>query len=106
MGVIEAMAHGVPVVAWRNAGPTVTVASGETGYLAPLEDVGAYAGGILRYLDDQALNETAGRHGHARARRFDWARHIQTLESAILGAAGASVVQPESETASAAEAGV
>ena len=106
MGVIEAMAHGVPVVAWRNAGPTVTVASGETGYLAPLEDVGAYADGILRYLDDQALNETAGRHGHARARRFDWARHIQTLESAILAAAGARVVQPESETASAAEAGV
>src|SRR5438309_7850081 len=33
MGVIESMAKGVPVVAWNQAGPTVTVATG-TGHLA------------------------------------------------------------------------
>src|SRR5437773_800135 len=33
MGVIESMAKGVPVVAWNQAGPTVTVGPG-TGYLA------------------------------------------------------------------------
>src|SRR4029077_6882809 len=32
MGVIEAMAKGVPVVAWNQAGPTVTVGAG-TGHL-------------------------------------------------------------------------
>ncbi len=106
MGVIEAMARGLPVVAWNNAGPTVTVSPGETGYLAPLEDVGRYAAGILRYLDDQALNETAGRHGHTRARLFAWDRHVETLASAMLAAAGARIEEAEPETASAAEAGV
>src|SRR5213592_849500 len=40
MGVIESMAKGIPVVAWNQAGPTVTVGPG-TGYLAePLDDGG------------------------------------------------------------------
>ena len=45
MGVIESMAKGVPVVAWNQAGPTVTVAPG-TGHLAEPLEVADYAAGI------------------------------------------------------------
>jgi glycosyltransferase involved in cell wall biosynthesis len=62
MGVIESMAKGVPVIAWNQAGPTVTVGAG-TGYLAePLEVERAFEW----------------------ARRFDWERHIDSLEKAIM----------------------
>src|SRR5216684_1590850 len=50
MGVIESMAKGVPVVAWNQAGPTVTVGEG-TGYLAEPLEVGDLAGGIASLLD-------------------------------------------------------
>ncbi|HEV2413501.1 MAG TPA: lysylphosphatidylglycerol synthase domain-containing protein, partial [Candidatus Dormibacteraeota bacterium] len=56
MGVIEAMAKGVPVVAWNQAGPTVTVGKG-TGYLAEPLEVGDYAEGIAKLLDDPAANQ-------------------------------------------------
>ena len=46
MGVIESMAEGVPVVAWNQAGPTVTVGPG-TGYLAEPLEVNDYAEGIV-----------------------------------------------------------
>src|SRR3989304_10511765 len=48
MGVIEAMAWGIPVVAWNHAGPTVTVADGETGYLAEPYSLEKYPQGMIR----------------------------------------------------------
>src|SRR5467141_1647663 len=52
MGVIESMSKGVPVVAWNQAGPTVTVGPG-TGHLAEPLDVDDYAAGITRLLDSR-----------------------------------------------------
>jgi len=83
MGVIESMAKGVPVVAWNQAGPTVTVAPG-TGHLAAPLDVADYASGIIRLLDDPDVNQLAGEKAFAWARRFDWERHIDTIEKAVL----------------------
>lgn len=83
MGVIESMAKGVPVVAWNQAGPTVTVGPG-TGHLAEPLDVSDYAAGITRLLDDRAENQATGERAFEWARRFDWERHIDTLESAVL----------------------
>lgn len=86
MGVIESMAKGVPVVAWNQAGPTVTVAPG-TGHLAAPLDVGDYASAIVRLLDDREANQLTGERAFEWARRFDWERHIDTLEAAILDVA-------------------
>jgi glycosyltransferase 2 family protein len=83
MGVIESMAKGVPVIAWNQAGPTVTVGPG-TGHLAEPLDVGDYAGGISRLLDDPAANQATGERAFEWARRFDWERHIDTLEHSVL----------------------
>jgi glycosyltransferase involved in cell wall biosynthesis len=83
MGVIESMAKGVPVVAWNQAGPTVTVGP-RTGHLAEPLVVSDYAGGISALLDDPAENQATGERAFEWARRFDWERHIDTLERAVL----------------------
>jgi glycosyltransferase involved in cell wall biosynthesis/uncharacterized membrane protein YbhN (UPF0104 family) len=88
MGVIESMAKGVPVVAWNQAGPTVTVAPG-TGHLAEPLEVGDYAAGITRLLDVPAKNQATGDRAFEWARRFDWERHIDVLERAVLDVARA-----------------
>jgi glycosyltransferase 2 family protein len=83
MGVIESMAKGVPVVAWNQAGPTVTVGPG-TGHLAEPLDVNDYARGISALLDSPTENQRTGERAVEWARRFDWERHLDTLENAIL----------------------
>ena len=88
MGVIESMAKGVPVVAWNQAGPTVTVAP-QTGHLAEPLDVSDYAGGISTLLERRDENQAAGERAFERARRFDWERHLDTLERAVLDVARA-----------------
>jgi glycosyltransferase involved in cell wall biosynthesis len=88
MGVIESMAKGVPVVAWNQAGPTVTVAPG-TGHLAEPLEVDDYAAGITVLLDDRAENQETGQRAFDWARRFDWERHIDVMEEAVLEVARA-----------------
>ena len=88
MGVIESMAKGVPVVAWNQAGPTVTLGSG-TGHLVEPLEVGDYADAIASLLDDPAANQATGERAFEWARRFDWERHLDVLERAILEVARA-----------------
>jgi glycosyltransferase involved in cell wall biosynthesis/uncharacterized membrane protein YbhN (UPF0104 family) len=83
MGVIESMAKGVPVVAWNQAGPTVTVGP-RTGYLAEPLVVEDYAAGISTLLDDHDANQATGDRAFEWARRFDWERHLDILEKAVL----------------------
>jgi glycosyltransferase 2 family protein len=83
MGVIESMAKGVPVVAWNQAGPTVTVGP-RTGHLAEPLVVSDYAAGISRLLDNPTENQATGEHAFAWARRFDWERHVDALEGAVI----------------------
>jgi uncharacterized protein (TIRG00374 family) len=86
MGVIESMAKGVPVVAWNQAGPTVTVGP-RTGYLADPLVIVDYAAGISGLLDDPQENQATGERAFEWARRFDWERHLDTLESSVLDVA-------------------
>lgn len=55
MGIIEAMAHGTPVVAWGNAGPTGIITHGKNGFLAKPFDVGDFSKHIERLLESKAL---------------------------------------------------
>jgi glycosyltransferase 2 family protein len=88
MGVIESMAKGVPVVAWNQAGPTVTLGPG-TGHLVEPLEVGDYADAIASLLDDPAANQATGERAFEWARRFEWERHIDILERAVLEVARA-----------------
>jgi glycosyltransferase involved in cell wall biosynthesis len=77
------MAKGVPVVAWNQAGPTVTVGPG-TGHLAEPLVVSDFAAGISGLLDNPSSNQLTGERAFEWARRFDWERHIDTMERAVL----------------------
>jgi glycosyltransferase involved in cell wall biosynthesis/uncharacterized membrane protein YbhN (UPF0104 family) len=99
MGVIESMAKGVPVVAWNQAGPTVTMGPG-TGHLAEPLDLGDYARGISALLDSPDENQRTGERAFEWARRFDWERHLDILEHAILEVARShELVASEAATA-------
>ena len=66
--VIEAWAHGTPVVAAAAAGPMSLVTPGETGLLVPLEDAPALATSIRTLIDNPELAARlaeAGRAAHA-----------------------------------------
>lgn len=53
--VIEAWAHGVPVVATASAGPRALIEDGKNGLLAPVEDADALASAMRRILVDPSL---------------------------------------------------
>jgi glycosyltransferase involved in cell wall biosynthesis len=92
MGVIEAMAWGIPVVAWNYAGTTVTVSDGESGYLADPYRVESYAEGIQRLLSNPRLRAQMGRAARERVEKlFSWERHVSILEGAIRQALGEPV---------------
>jgi glycosyltransferase involved in cell wall biosynthesis len=63
--VIEAWAHGKPVVAQASQGPVQLIRSGESGLLSPLEDVSALASDLRSVLDDNALSDTLSANGRA-----------------------------------------
>ncbi|NIZ02749.1 glycosyltransferase [Thalassospira lucentensis] len=63
--VIEAWAHGKPVVAQASQGPVQLIKPGETGLLSNLEDAGALASDLRTVLDDRLLSDTLSREGHA-----------------------------------------
>lgn len=81
MGMVEAMAHGTPVVAWNNGGPTGIVVDGKTGFLAKPFVVAEFADKILRLLSDKRLAGWVGRAGFDRVRKeFSWEKHLKSLE--------------------------
>ena len=89
MGIVEAMGHGTPVVAWDHAGPTGIIADGLDGRLIKLGDVGAFGDAVVALLDDAAVRERIGRAAWATVtRRFSLAAHADILEGALYEAAG------------------
>ncbi len=70
--VVEANACGVPVVASRSPGLVDSVLDGETGFLVPPGDAGAFAAAVLRLLGDAALHRRLAEGGRQWARRFRW----------------------------------
>lgn len=69
---LEAMAHGLPVIATR-AGGIPDKVSDETGRLVAPGDVAGLARAMSELAEDAALREAMGRHGRERVReRFSW----------------------------------
>src|SRR6266705_72378 len=60
LGVLEAMAHALPVIAWAYGGPTVTVRNEQTGLLAIPYEIEDFAAKIAHVLDDPAYNRALG----------------------------------------------
>lgn len=80
MSILEAMAHGKPIVASRIGGNPELVVDGETGLLFEPGDGEALAGHIDRLMDDQAMRREFGLAGRNRAERvFSLKAHHEKL---------------------------
>jgi D-inositol-3-phosphate glycosyltransferase len=77
MVVLEAMACGTPVVASRVGGLASTVVHGQTGFLAPVGDVQAFAQAILRLLAAPSLQQAMRHAASGRAQTFAWPHIVQ-----------------------------
>jgi D-inositol-3-phosphate glycosyltransferase len=72
MVVLEAMACGTPVVASHVGGLASTVLHGQTGFLAPVGDVPAFAEAILQLLAAPSLGQEMSQAAYRRAQTFAW----------------------------------
>lgn len=71
MVLVEAMARGVPCVAFEcPCGPRDIITHGQNGLLVPPGDVPALAEAMLALIDDPAARRALGRAAHIRARAF------------------------------------
>ncbi len=87
--VLEAMASGVPVVAFANS--ALVEVTGEGGQLVADGDVGELVAALRRVLDDPAVAAEWRERGCRWARRFTWeataAAHIEVYRTAAAGTA-------------------
>ncbi len=69
---LEAMASGLPIVAYRSAAIPEVIPDGEAGLLVPPDDPKALARALIRLLRDPSLRRKMGEAGRRRARQHDW----------------------------------
>ena len=81
--LLEALAHGRPVVATPCAGTRDLVEDGVNGLLVPPGDAAALAGALARLTSDAAAAQRLASAGHASVERFAWARVEPRLEAAL-----------------------
>lgn len=88
MGIVEAMGHGVPVVAWRSAGPTSSVEPGVNGVLVEPFDEEAFGRAINTLLVDPISADRLGRAAWLRVNDgLSYASHCRHLASTLSAAA-------------------
>jgi glycosyltransferase involved in cell wall biosynthesis len=64
--VIQAWAHGLPVVAAASQGPAALIREGQDGLLVPIDDPDALAQAVRRLLEDRALAQALAEAGSRR----------------------------------------
>jgi glycosyltransferase involved in cell wall biosynthesis len=79
MAPLEAMASGVPVVAWRSGGLQESVVDGETGYL--VDDAVTLRQRLRLLLHDPARTRALARAARQRAANFSWNRTALEMEA-------------------------
>jgi L-malate glycosyltransferase len=84
MGVIEAMSHCKPVLAWNKAGPSRIINPGVDGFLLNLKDTSLCAEQIYELLVNQNLYATISLNAKETIRNnYLWDHHQQILLQSI-----------------------
>jgi glycosyltransferase involved in cell wall biosynthesis len=85
--ILEAMAHGLPVVSTRLDGIVEAIADGESGLLADQDDPAAIARHLERLLEDAEFRERIGEAGRRRvAERFERSANLPKVVDALVAA--------------------
>jgi glycosyltransferase involved in cell wall biosynthesis len=79
---LEAMAAGLPVVAWREGGLVESVVDGRTGYL--VADVAGLRQRVRQLMSEPGLRRELGATARRRAEEFGWARAVARMEDVCL----------------------
>jgi glycosyltransferase involved in cell wall biosynthesis len=86
--VMEAMAAGRPVVAYRTGGIPEMVVDGSTGFLVEPRDVSGFAAALERLSRDRLLRQRFGGASLLRVRRdFSFKAHLDSMEKLLVEAA-------------------
>ena len=84
--VMEAMGHGIPVVATRVDGIPEMVEDGVTGFLVESGDVEGFAQAVERLLENKGLRGQLGAAGRARAEQlFSPAKYVEAMNRIYAG---------------------
>jgi glycosyltransferase involved in cell wall biosynthesis len=86
MGVTEAMAAGLPVVAWKAGGPAYILKDKQIGFLVEPYQVSEMGRAVSRLIKDKALRLRLGQAGQVEAKRYSWEKHGQCLEKCLIKA--------------------
>jgi len=78
--MLEAAAHGLPVVATQEGGPADIVADLGHGICVPPCDEEAIEAALQQLLDDKALWSGASQAGRTHVSRYDWSRWAETVQ--------------------------
>jgi glycosyltransferase involved in cell wall biosynthesis len=82
ISMLEAMSHGLPVVATAAGGSVEACTDGGQGYLVPIDDHAALADAMARLAADPALRRRLGEAGLARVRdEFSFDRTAERYEA-------------------------
>jgi glycosyltransferase involved in cell wall biosynthesis len=82
--ILEAMAHGLPVVSTRLDGIVEAIVDGESGLLADQDDPAAVARHLVRLIEDPATRERIGEAGRSRvAERFERGTNLPDVVNAL-----------------------
>ncbi len=81
--LLEAMAHGRPVIATPCAGTRDLLADGANGLLVPPGDAPALRAALERLASERGLAQRLGDAARATAERFEWQRVQPRLEAAL-----------------------
>ncbi len=82
----EAMASGLPVVAFDYAAAAQVIANGEQGVCVPFGDASAFVEASLELAFDPVRRERLGRAARERAQQLDWGAIVQRFESVLVSA--------------------
>ncbi len=82
--VVEAMASGLPVVAFDTAAAGMHVRGHESGYLAPLGNTEAFTQAAITLATDAGLRQRLGHAARLTAQRLDWLRVLERFEAALI----------------------
>lgn len=79
MGIVEAMSHGAPVVAWDKGGPTGIIKDKETGFLAKPGVLEDFEKKIERLMTNKKLSLKIAQNTYRDSRRYTWENHYRIL---------------------------